>query len=135
MGRSRGEVPKPTVLKAPAPKFQEEDSDSPPPKEPHPDDIPKGEEVPQLKRINAPPEVRKTYFPVSSILQQRYERPPRRNSREPPKPTTKLETIDEVVSPAPKRPPPKLPVEGEDDLTKHLADFTANTQGYVKKTV
>ena len=63
--RSREEVPT-TIPKAPAQQF-EEDKDigsppPPPPTEPHPDDIPKGEDVPLLKKMKAPPEVRPTYF-------------------------------------------------------------------------
>ena len=45
----------------------------------------------------------------------------------------KLETIQEVVPPEPKRPPPQLPVAEEDDITKQLADFQKKTDTYIKE--
>ena len=53
------EAQKPIATKAPAPTFEDDHVGSlppPQPQEPRPDDIPKGEEVPQVKRIKAPPE-------------------------------------------------------------------------------
>ena len=36
------------------------------------------------------------------------------------------------MPPAPKRPPPKLPVAEEDDITKQLADFQKKADAYIK---
>ena len=38
-----------------------------------------------------------------------------------------------MVPPAPKRPPPKLPVAEEDDITKQLADFQKKVDAYIKE--
>ena len=110
-------VPK-AIQKAPPPKLEDEEESGllpppPPPQVPHPSEIPKEFEVPQVKRLMTPE--RKTY-----TGNQRVER---RSSREPARRSEPLQPIpeqQEVIQPSPKKiatatredsapPPPKRP--------------------------
>ena len=109
--------------------FQDEEDDDdyipPPPKEPHPDDVPKEQDVPGLRGIKTP---ERQPFPQQekrkSKEQQKVIGERLETIREFETPITKIPppTIQDEVPPPPKRPPPKCPAT-EEEKNKQLTEF------------
>ena len=111
--------------------FQDDEDDDdyipPPPKEPHPDDVPKEQDVTGLRRIKTP---ERQSFPQQekrkSKEQQKVIGERLETIREVETPIAKIPppTTEDEVPPPPKRPPPKVPVT-EEEQNKQLIEFQA----------